>query len=205
MPSLQFTEGFVLGLGLLVALGPKDTFVIKHSVTGGNALILIAICALADVLLITLGVAGLGAVVASQRWLMALAMSLSIVYLLYFSVKAFWAARRDTLQLGQENILPKQGVLDIKIVKGALFHSLLTPFAWLDTVLVIGSLSAAKLGAAKYAFAGGAMAASFMWFIFLTLGSQLAAPIFRNYRTWQVLELIAGFSMLLLATKLILE
>jgi L-lysine exporter family protein LysE/ArgO len=204
MSNIQFVEGLFLGLGLLVALGPKDTFVIKNSVTGGNALMLIAICGLSDVLLILFGVVGLGAIVASQRWLKVSVMSLSIVYLLYFSANAFLAAYKQTFQFSQENFSSSKSSLKINVLKGALFHSLLTPFAWVDTVLVIGALSTAKIGADKYAFAGGAMVASFIWFMFLTMGSQLAAPLLRNRRTWQVLELIAGSSMFILAITLIL-
>lgn len=200
-----FLEGFFLGLGLLVALGPKDVFVIKNSLSGENAAIMIAICSLSDMLLILVGIFGLGAAVTASRWLMVLTMMVGIGYLLYFSARSFL-----TLCVGasqpltiEECRLPRE--LRSDVVKGALFHSLLTPYAWIDTVLVIGSISATKLGEAKYIFAGGAMMASLSWFVFLAVGSRLAAPMFKSRRTWQALDLVVAISMLILSIQLAME
>jgi L-lysine exporter family protein LysE/ArgO len=74
----SFLEGLLLGAGLLIAIGPKDAFVIRSSIRGSSALMLVAICAFSDVLLIALGVAGLGVLVASSRWAMVSAMVFSI-------------------------------------------------------------------------------------------------------------------------------
>ena len=207
MPSIQFAEGFLLGLGLLVALGPKDTFVIKNSLGGQNALMLVAICTLSDVLLICLGVAGLGAVVSAHQWLMVSAMVLSIAYLVYFGVQALRSVYAGQVQpAGVDGVIGLQGTPAVpraQVVRGALFHSLLTPYAWLDTVLVIGAISATKMGLAKFSFAGGAMLASLLWFVFLTTGSRFAAPMFRSRRAWQGLDLLVAVSMLVLAAKLL--
>lgn len=204
MLNLQFIEGFVLGAGLLIALGPKDTFVIKNNLAGSNAVVLVLICALSDVLLITLGVVGLGAVITANHWIMVLTMSVSIVYLLYFAVRALYSA-----YLGQ-TLLDEQGAAHgpmprAQVIKGAIFHSLVSPFAWLDTVLIIGSISALKVGADKFYFAGGAVVASFLWFITLTVGSRLAAPMFRNRRVWQWLNILVCISMFVLAGKLLAD
>ncbi|WP_323119440.1 LysE/ArgO family amino acid transporter [Burkholderia alba] len=205
MPSLPFAEGFLLGLGLLIALGPKDTFVIKHSLNGHSALTLVAICAISDALLIALGVAGLGAAISSSRWLMVTSMVLSAGYLLFFSLQAFRSAYAEFDDVLDDPADEVPAASNAQVVKGALFHSLLTPYAWLDTVLVIGAISATKLGAAKLAFAGGAMIASFVWFTFLTIGSRLAAPLFQNRRTWQGLDIAVGISMLVLGVKLLAD
>lgn len=200
-----FLEGFFLGLGLLVALGPKDVFVIKNSLSGENVAIMIAICSLSDMLLILVGIFGLGAAVTASRWLMVLTMMVGIGYLLYFSARSFLtlcvgASQSLTIE---EYRLPRE--LRSDVVKGALFHSLLTPYAWIDTVLVIGSISATKLGEAKYIFAGGAMMASLSWFVFLAVGSRLAAPMFKSRRTWQALDLVVAISMLILSIQLAME
>ncbi|MDQ0012154.1 L-lysine exporter family protein LysE/ArgO [Variovorax boronicumulans] len=203
MPTISFLEGLLLGAGLLVALGPKDTFVIKNSLQGYSAITLVAICALSDVLLITLGVAGLGLLVASTRWAMVSAMVFSIGYLLYFSFQALRSAFASSASFAVAGTLPEKTKPAFGVVRMALFHSLLTPYAWLDTVLVIGSVSATKEGEAKIAFAAGAMLASFIWFIFLTAGARLAAPLFRARRAWQVLDLVVAVSMMALAAKLL--
>lgn len=203
MSNASFFEGFLLGAGLLIALGPKDTFVIKNSLQGHSAAMLVAICSLSDVLLIALGVGGLGLLVASTRWAMVSAMVFSIGYLAYFSLQALRSALRSGQSVVAADTPPQARTGAAQVAGMALFHSLATPYAWLDTVLVIGSISATKAGEAKLAFAAGAMVASFAWFVFLTLGSRLAAPLFRDRRAWQVLDLVVALSMMALAAKLV--
>lgn len=201
---LQLIEGFVLGAGLLIALGPKDTFVIKNSFDGNNAFVLVLICALSDAVLITLGVLGLGAIITANRWVMVLTMTVSILYLLYFGFRALRSAYLGQTSVNGEAVA-HMAVPRAEVIKGAIFHSFLTPFAWLDTVLVIGSISAIKVGADKLFFAGGAVLASFLWFITLTVGSRLAAPMFLNPRVWQGLDGLVFISMFLLAGKLLAD
>ncbi|MBJ2155109.1 LysE family transporter [Variovorax sp. IB41] len=43
----------------------------------------------------------------------------------------------------------------------------------------------------------------FIWFTFLSFGARLAAPLFRDRRAWQALDLIVAFSMMALAMKLV--
>jgi L-lysine exporter family protein LysE/ArgO len=202
----SFLEGLLLGAGLLIAIGPKDAFVIKSSIRGSSLVMLVAICAFSDVLLIALGVAGLGVVVASSRWAMVSAMVFSIGYLVFFGVKALRAAF-NPLVLSDESVASDVASKEARpragVIRMALFHSLLTPYAWLDTVLVIGAVSATKAGEAKLAFAAGAMSASFIWFVFLTVGSRLAASLLRARRAWQVLDLAVALSMMVLAAKLL--
>ena len=198
----SYIEGMLLGMGLLVALGPKDVFVIRSTMHGHNALELIAICSLADVLLISLGVLGLGAVLTSHQWLMTLTMVFSVAYLAYFGVKALLSAHNGADSVPVANVSAPSSGANGQVIKTALFHSLLTPYAWLDTVLVIGSMSALKLAPAKFGFAAGAMTASLAWFVFLAMGSRVAAPVFRHRRSWQLLDLIVAVSMLSLAIKL---
>lgn len=201
--NVAFWEGVLLGAGLLIALGPKDTFVIKSSLRGNNAVMLVLICASSDVLLITLGVAGLGAMVVSHRWVMVCAMVFSIAYLLYFSVQALRSGFGLSGNEVVDNIDFQEPKPNRQVAKTALFHSLLTPYAWLDTVLVIGAISATKLGEAKIAFAAGTMISSVVWFGFLTVGARMAAPLFRARRAWQVLDLVVALSMAALALKLL--
>lgn len=202
MPGLPLIEGFLLGFGLLLALGPKDTFVIKSSLQGHSALMLVLVCALSDVALIVLGTMGLGVMVATNHALMVCAMVFSIAYLLYFSAQAFRSAWAGPALLPSVDLASLEANTKRQAMKTALFHSLLTPYAWLDTVLVIGAVSAAKAENAKVAFASGAMIASFLWFIFLTVGARLAAPVFQNRRAWQCLDVVVALSMFVLAAKL---
>lgn len=63
----------------------------------------------------------------------------------------------------------------------------LNPHVYLDTVVLLGSVSAQFPGRAL-AFAAGAMTASFTFFFGLGYGARLLAPIFARPRAWQVLD-----------------
>ena len=67
-----YLEGLILGMGLFAAPGPKDTLVIRQGVGRGPIWAVVAICVLADVLLIAVGVAGLGSLLGSRPGVVAL-------------------------------------------------------------------------------------------------------------------------------------
>jgi L-lysine exporter family protein LysE/ArgO len=203
VPYLSFVEGFLLGLGLLIALGPKDTFTIRNSLDGRHALVLLTIGTAVDALLIGLGVAGLGAAFAGDHRLRVIGMMLTSGYLLYFSFHAFRSAYvgfEDGLdELAHETALDSRW----ETVKQALAHALLAPYAWLDTVLVIGAFSTIHAGWSKLTFAGGAMLASLVWFGVLTLGVRFTASWLRNRWTWRKLDALVGIVMLGLMLRLL--
>lgn len=76
--------------------------------------------------------------------------------------------------------------------------SLLNPHAWVDSLVVLGTM-ANTFGAEKWLFALGACVGSVLWFMLLGLsGSALARPLNRP-RTWQVIDVVVGLTMLLVA------
>ena len=61
-PSLLAVgSGFGLGLALIVAIGAQNAFVLRQGLRGEHVVAVVAVCALSDLLLITAGVAGTGA------------------------------------------------------------------------------------------------------------------------------------------------
>ena len=75
-----------------------------------------------------------------------------------------------------------------------------SPHVYLDTVLLLGSL--ANGSEDRWAFAGGAVVASLLWFTGLGYGARLASPLFARPRAWQVLDVLIGVTMLLIAVGL---
>ena len=77
----------------------------------------------------------------------------------------------------------------------------LNPHVYLDTVVLIGSISAQyddRLG-----FAVGAMLSSFVFFFSLGYGARILSPIFTRPRAWQILDVVIGIIMLAIALKLV--
>ena len=77
----------------------------------------------------------------------------------------------------------------------------LNPHVYLDTVLMLGSI-ANGFGEERWAFAGGAVVGSIVWFTGLGLGARaLAGPLGRP-RTWRVVDGVIGVMMIALAVRL---
>ncbi len=190
---------------MLMALGPKDVFVIRNSETWRRVVALIVICAGADALLIGVGVWGLGAVITRNDWLMVPVMVGGLAYLLFFGIQAFrscFSAGPGTQNGPDASPSARSGR---KMLSGALMHSLLTPYAWIDTVVVIGSMSAAQHSGNRVPFAAGAVAASVSWFLALATVSRLSVVWLSRRAVWRVLDFIVGLSMVALIVSLLPE
>jgi L-lysine exporter family protein LysE/ArgO len=78
----------------------------------------------------------------------------------------------------------------------------LNPHVYLDTVLLLGSVANHQGPSGRWWFALGACVASTLWFAGLGFGARLANPVLTSPRAWQVLDLLIGVTMLLIAARL---
>ena len=92
-----------------------------------------------------------------------------------------------------------------RTVLATLAISLLNPHVYLDTVIMLGTISGKFAGYGRYAFGAGAICASFIWFFSLAWCGRLLAPVFARPRSWQVLSVIVGLTVWLIALGLALD
>ncbi|MGB3125554.1 MAG: LysE family transporter [Pseudomonas sp.] len=195
-----FIEGLVLGLGLFVAPGPKDTLVIRQGVSRGPIWGVVAICVLADILLIAIGVTGLGSLLGSRPEVMAVMLLSGAAYLLWFGTQRLLACIRNQSMPETQGGPSQKGLLRTAMVLGFA-----NPYAWLDTVVLIGSIGAAKPAGQQVLFATGAMTASLIWFVVLALGCQRLTGLFRSPLVWRWLDAGVAVLMVYLAGMLITD
>lgn len=164
-------------------------------------LVIVAFCAVADLLLIGAGVAGVSSVLGQAPRLTLFLSAAGTIFLGWYGIRALVRARRassmDVSADGVRRISVRNAVAQ---VAGFTF---LNPHVYLDTVLLIGSIGARQPTDARLWFVGGAAAASGAWFSTLGFGARLLRPVFRTARAWQVLDTIIGVTMLLLAGTLL--
>lgn len=156
-------------------------------------------CALSDALQIALGVAGMAWVLSAAPWLVAVMRWAGAGFLLWYGARSFRAAWRGRSTLRPEG----QGAT---LARTLLVIALLTwpnPHVWLDTVVLVGAISARWPRPEMFGL--GAMAASFLFFFALGYGARLLAPVFARPRAWQVLEGVIGFVMWTIALSLIAD
>ncbi|WP_029090397.1 LysE/ArgO family amino acid transporter [Brevibacterium album] len=193
--------GFATGLGLIVAIGAQNAFVLRQGIRREHVGVVVTVCALVDIALITLGTAGIGAVLEHAPWLVAALRWGGVAYLLWFAFgsvrSAFSGGSLEAGTAAQERSAAPSA-LRIGLLTASL--SLLNPHVYLDTVVMLGSI--ANQQEHRWVFAGGAITASLAWFSALGWGAHRLAPALRSPRAWLVIDLCVAAVMVLIAAKL---
>jgi len=195
-----FLQGLALSLGLIVAIGAQNAFVLRQGLRREHVAGVVLFCAAADATLIAAGVLGMArALGASPRLAQALALA-GAVFLAAYGWRALQRARQpgqlDAAAGG--STLPRAAVL----AQAAAF-TLLNPHVYLDTVLLVGSIGAQQPAGLQGGFIAGASAASLAWFSALGFGARWLAPWFARPRAWQVLDGLIGATMFVLSALLV--
>ena len=165
-------------------------------------LLIVAFCAIADLLLIAAGVAGVARILGeAPRLTFALTLAGSL-FLAWYGIGALRRARSSNVLNVVEGTEQTSIRSTIARVAGFTF---LNPHVYLDTVLLMGSIGARQPSDLRYWFVGGAAAASGAWFTTLGFGARLLRPVFRTPRAWQVLDTLIGIVMLALAASLLVK
>ncbi len=74
------------------------------------------------------------------------------------------------------------------LILSTLAVTFLNPHAYLDTVVLIGSIGGQFPLDQRLVFGGGAITASILWFFTLGFGGPLLAPFFRRRSAWRILD-----------------
>ena len=192
------TEGFLLGAGLIIAIGAQNAFVLRQGLLRQHVFAVTTVCALSDLVLIAAGVGGLGSLVRAHPQMLTVITIAGAAFLLLYGALAF---RRALLPGHLEAARNTADAGLGKALATCLALTFLNPHVYLDTVVLVGSLSARHTGSAAIAFGAGAGLASIAWFYGLGYGARLAAPLFARPRAWQVLDVLIGIVMWAIAAK----
>ena len=200
MLGSAFTTGFALSATLIIAIGAQNAFVLRQGIRREHVAPIVVFCALADLLLIGAGVAGLAGVLGDSPALVALLTITGSAFLVWYGIRALRRALLpQTLQAAAGT-----GPLSLgNAMAQAAGFTLLNPHVYLDTVLLMGSIGTRQAPDLRVWFVGGAACASGLWFTALGFGARLLAPLFARPRAWQVLDTLVGLTMLTLAVVLI--
>ena len=195
-----FLTGLTLSLGLIVAIGAQNAFVLRQGLRREHVLSVVLFSALADAALITAGVLGMAQALGDKPGL-AKAMALAgAAFLAWYGWQALRRARQASqLQTTQHG----EGLsLGAAMAQAAAF-TLLNPHVYLDTVLLVGSIGAQQPRALQGWFIAGSCMASVGWFTALGFGARWLAPLFARPRAWQVLDTLIGLTMWVLCGLLV--
>lgn len=195
-----FVQGLFLSLGLIVAIGAQNAFVLRQGLRREHVGSVVAFCAVADALLITAGVFGMAQALGERP---VLAQALALGGAAFLAVYGWRALQRARQTSALDVTSTGQGLgLGAALAQAAAF-TLLNPHVYLDTVLLVGSIGAQQPSSMQGWFAAGASSASLLWFSALGFGARWLAPWFARPRAWQVLDALIGVTMWVLSALLL--
>ena len=196
----SFLTGFFLGLSLIVAIGAQNTFVLRQGILGEHVFYIALFCALSDALLICIGVAGISFFLNSF---------INQNSTILFNFSALWLSGYGLIRL--KSVFESRKITEIKnstskgllqTISIAAVLTFLNPHVYLDTMILIGSISQQFSGYYKITFTLGAVLASFVFFFSLAYGAKLLTPIMQSAYSWKILDSFIALIMFTIAFKL---
>ena len=196
-----YLTGFALSFSLILAIGSQNAFVLRQAILRQHIGAIVLFCAVSDALLIMVGVGGLSLLIADfvdqlAPWL--------------FGGAAIWLAGYGVLRmldtLGNNQALTADEQPTGNLATSLAMVAILTfgnPHVYLDTVVLIGTVSLQFEGMTKMAFAAGAMTASMVFFIILGYCGYLLSGFMRRSRLWWLLNSAIALIMFALAMAML--
>ena len=191
-------SGLGLGLGLIVAIGAQNAFVLRQGLRAEHVPAVVTVCALSDLVLIGAGVLGAGAALSRVPGFLPVVCFAGGAFLLAYGA----LAARRALRPG--SLIPDTGGVrsGLAVTVGTcLALTWLNPHVYLDTVVLLGSMSS-TYGEHRWQFAAGAGLGSMLWFTGLGYGARLLRPVFARPAAWRVLDGVIAVVMTALAVSL---
>lgn len=187
-----FTAGMVLSISLIMAIGPQNAHVLRMGLQRQHLWLTVAVCALADVVLIALGVLGLAQLGGLSDKMLGALIGAGVLFLGVYGWQAFQRFLKpqalplanndqDRPQLAAAPVTQRQAIVS------ALAFSWLNPHAWLDTAVLIGTASLAY-GQGSTSFGLGAATGSLVWFVVLGTAAFWLGRRLNSLHIWRVLD-----------------
>ncbi|KEJ89903.1 LysE/ArgO family amino acid transporter [Sulfitobacter donghicola] len=194
----SFIPGFLLSLSLIVAIGAQNAFILRQGLRREHVFWVCLTCGVSDALLISAGVAGFGALAETVPWFEPVMRYGGAAFLIAYGWRNAISAWRGGEALNTEGRAPatlKRTLLTL------LALTWLNPHVYLDTLVLLGSISAQYDD--RFSFGSGAALASLVFFFSLGYGARLLEPIFARPISWRILDGLIALTMWIIAASLL--
>ncbi|MBT0570041.1 amino acid transporter [Curvibacter sp. CHRR-16] len=197
-------QGMALSLGLIVAIGAQNAFVLRQGLRREHVGSVVLFCMVGDALLMSAGVLGMAQLLGEQPQLTRLLGWGGALFLAVYGLRALNRAlhRARQPQALQAAADPAPASRAVVLAQAAAF-TLLNPHVYLDTVVLVGSLGAQHPAAMRGWFVAGGSLGSALWFALLGYGAGQLAPVFAKPKAWLYLDALVGLTMLGMAVALV--
>ena len=197
MHIYDLIQGLIIGSTLIIAIGPQNLFVINQGLKKTFVFTVVLFCSLSDSILIIIGINISSIIVDINPNTIIILKILGGIWLVFYGLnKIRYVNKIRNLQ----NIDTIES--DFKKILISLFLiTYANPHVYLDTIILIGSIST-NFNSQLF-FGIGAVMASFIFFFSLGYLSKLLSQYIYSNKTWFWIDLIVGFLMILYGIKFI--
>lgn len=189
--------GFLASFTLIAAIGAQNAFVLRQGIRREHVLPVVAVCTVSDIVLISAGIAGFGALISAHPNVVDIAKFGGAAFLIGYGLLAARRALRPSALTPSESAPARL----IEVVVTCLALTWLNPHVYLDTVVLLGAL-ANEHRDDRWMFGIGAVTASAVWFVSLGLGARRLAGLFATPSTWRILDSLIAVMMIGLGVSL---
>jgi L-lysine exporter family protein LysE/ArgO len=197
-----YLTGLGIGLSLIIAIGAQNAFVLRQGLRGSHVFPVVLTCALSDAILIVIGVTSFAKIAAWLPMVDPVMRYGGAAFLVWYGARNMRAAFTSSQALWIDGAAPREPLRPVLLT--ALALTWLNPHVYLDTVVLLGTISTQYAGQ-QFAFAAGAVSGSFLFFFVLGYGAGKLRPLFAQPRAWRLLEGGIALVMWAIAVKLILS
>ena len=197
MHIYDFIQGLIIGSTLIIAIGPQNLFVINQGLKKSFVFTVVLFCSLSDSILIIIGINLSSVIVGINPNTIIILKILGGIWLTFYGLnKIRYVSKIRNLQ----NINTIES--DFKKILISLFLiTYVNPHVYLDTIILIGSIST-NFNSQLF-FGIGAVMASFIFFFALGYLSKFLSKYIYSNKTWFWIDLIVGFLMIIYGIKFI--
>jgi L-lysine exporter family protein LysE/ArgO len=192
--------GFLASFTLIAAIGAQNAFVLRQGIRREHVLPVVALCTVSDIVLISAGIAGVGALISAHPSALNIAKFGGALFLVGYGLLAARRAWRPSALTPSESAPAR--LIEVLVTCAAL--TFLNPHVYLDTVVLLGAL-ANEHRDDRWLFGVGAVTASAVWFVGLGLGARQLAGLFARPLTWRILDGLIAVMMIGLGLSLALS
>ena len=185
----DFIQGFIIGSSLIIAIGPQNLYVINQGLKKNYILIVVLLCSLSDSLLIVCGIYLSNSLLNLNESLIITMKLIGGIWLILYGLNKIKNSNSHNI----ENKEFKELSLN-KVVFTTLAITYANPHVYLDTVVLLGSISVNFDN--KFYFGLGAIVASFIFFFTLCYFSKFLSKYIKSKKVWFYIDNIMGFLML---------
>ncbi|GAJ73548.1 lysine efflux permease [Vibrio sp. JCM 18904] len=191
-------QGFGLGASMIIPIGAQNAYVLNQGIKRNHHLTTATICSVLDMIFISLGIFGGGAILSQNEILLTSVTLGGIAFLSFYgllSLKSAFKPESESESKGGEIVARGRRT----VILGALAVTVLNPHLYLDTVVILGSIGGQFEGHDRIAFALGTILASFVWFYTLSIGAAKLGPTLSKPKVKKTIDIAIAMMMFTIA------